>query len=88
MAGGSIHFTLPIADCQSIHCRLPIADCRFVGLKAFSIGNRQLAIGNLKSDGRALFYDMAVAHLYNSFAHSGGFRIVSDHDDGLIEPVI
>ena len=32
--------------------------------------------------------DMAIAHLDNTLAHGGGLWIVSDHDDGLIEPVI
>ena len=31
---------------------------------------------------------MTVAHLNDAFAHRGGLRVVSDHDDGLIEPVI
>jgi hypothetical protein len=31
---------------------------------------------------------MAVTHLHDSFAHRGGFWIVSDHYDGLVEPVI
>ena len=32
--------------------------------------------------------NVAVAHLYDAPAHRGRLRIVSDHDDGLIEPVI
>ncbi len=31
---------------------------------------------------------MAVAHLYYVSAHCCGFRVMSDHNDGLIEPVI
>jgi hypothetical protein len=32
--------------------------------------------------------DMPVAHLHDATAHRGGLGIVSDHYDGLIEPVI
>lgn len=32
--------------------------------------------------------NVAIAHLHYAPAHRGRFRIVSDHDDGLIEPVI
>ena len=31
---------------------------------------------------------MPVAHLYYVSAHCCGFRVVSDHDDGLIKAVI
>ena len=31
---------------------------------------------------------MTVAHLYYVSAHCCGFGVMSDHDDGLIEPVI
>ena len=32
--------------------------------------------------------NMTVTHLYYSSAHCCGFRVVSNHDDGLIETVI
>ena len=48
------------------------------------------AIANcqLKPDSRGLFHDVAVAHLHDAFTHSRGLRVMRDHDDGLIEPVI
>ena len=42
----------------------------------------------LKSSGRRGLYDVTITHLHDSFTHRGSFRIVSDHDDGLIEPII
>jgi hypothetical protein len=53
--------------------------------------NRELAIGNrqyLEANDGGLFDDMAIAHLYDAFAHGRGLGIVSDHDDCLVEPVI
>ena len=32
--------------------------------------------------------DMAIAHLYYAFAHGRGLRVVRDHHDCLVEPVI
>ena len=34
------------------------------------------------------FDDMPVPHLNSSAAGGGGFGVVSDHDDGLIEAII
>ena len=42
----------------------------------------------LQPNGGGLFHDVAVAHLYDAFAHGRGLGVVSDHNDGLIEPVI
>jgi hypothetical protein len=39
-------------------------------------------------DSGGVFNNVTVTHLYYSSAHCCGFRIVSDHDDRLIEPVI
>ena len=35
-----------------------------------------------------LFNDVPVSHLYDTFTHRRSFRIVGDHDDGLIESVV
>ena len=48
----------------------------------------QISLTNLEPDGWRLLDDVPIAHLYDPLTHGRSFRIVSDHDDGLIEPVV
>ena len=42
----------------------------------------------LQSDGWKLLNNVPITHLHDAFTHGRRLRIVSDHDDGLIEAVV
>ena len=78
MAGGSIEFSLPVASVST----------DYTDFTEHIVCVICVILGVLKPDGGRLFDDVTVAHLYDPLTHSRGFRVVSDHDDGLVEAVI
>ena len=78
MAGGSIEFSVLIASVST----------DYTDFTQHIVCVICVICGRLEPDGGRLFDDVPVAHLYDPLTHGRGFRVVSDHDDGLVEAVI